>query len=96
MKEYIKTIAGIIANEIVLKHIPVESEPEGDCIKHEIEELITSNLKIVSNRIELLERKVNNLYKENKTLEQKYEFLMDTITDDQVDELKGFCEANNI
>lgn len=96
MKEYIKNIIEGAVTEIVLKHIPVESEPEGDGIQHEIEQLLLQRFAIVSNRIDLLERKVNNLYKEKKTLEQKYEFLMDTITDDQVEELRQFCEANKL
>jgi acyl-[acyl carrier protein]--UDP-N-acetylglucosamine O-acyltransferase len=96
MKEYIKTIIEGAVTEIILKHIPVESEPEGDGIRHEIEQMLLKRFTIVSNRIELLERKVNNLYKENKTLEQKYEFLMDTITDDQVDELREYCETHKI
>ena len=96
MKEYIKNIIEGAVTEIVLKHIPVESEPEGDGIQHEIEQLLLQRFAIVSNRIELLENKVNTLYRNLQNTLTKYDFLMETITDEQVEELEQFCEEHNL
>lgn len=96
MKEYIKNIIEGAVTEIVLKHIPVESEPEGDGIQHEIEQLLLQRFTIVSNRIELLENKVNTLYRNLQSTTAKYDFLMEIITDDQVEELQQFCEEHKL
>ena len=101
MKEYIEKIIESVTMDIILNHIPVESEPEGDMIAHEIEELMKSRFEIVSKRIEHLEGKVNAQYKRNEALtadiailDKKHDFLMDILTDSQVEEYQQFCEEH--
>ena len=101
MKEYIEKIIGAVTMEIILNHIPVESEPEGDGIAHEIEELMKSRFEIVSKRIEHLEAKVreyNSLYQDARAdadiLDKKHDFLMGILTDSQVEEYQQFCEEH--
>ena len=101
MKEYITKIIESVTMEIILDHIPVESEPEGDGIAHEIEEKLKARFEIVSKRIEHLEAKVksyNELYQDAKAdadiLDKKHDFLMDILTDSQVEEYQQFCEEH--
>ena len=101
MKEYIEKIIESVTMDIVLNHIPVESEPEGDMIAHEIEEKLKARFEIVSKRIENLEGKVNAQYKRNEALtadiailDKKHDFLMDILTDSQVEEYQQFCEEH--